>query len=68
MIIGNASTSVTTSESELRSEAIILMMMMRVVFDHLVDYLLLCFSFELVDCILISEHHGIFSFKLVDCI
>ena len=39
---------------------LILMMMMRVVFDCLVDYLLFCFSFKLVGCILISEHHGMF--------
>ena len=31
-----------------------------VVFDCLVDYLLFCFSFKLVSCILIFEHHGMF--------
>ena len=35
-------------------------MMMMLVFDCLVDYLLFCFSFKLVSCILISEHHGMF--------
>ena len=39
---------------------LILMMMMRVVFDCLFDDLLFCFSFKLVGCILISEHHGMF--------
>ena len=39
---------------------LLILMMMMVVFDCLVDYLLFCFSFKLVSCILISEHHGMF--------
>ena len=39
---------------------LILMMMMMLVFDCFVDYLLFCFSFKLVSCILISKHHGMF--------
>ena len=61
IVIGNASTSVTTSESEVRSEVIDLDDDNdEVVFDSLVDYLLFYFSFKLVDCILIFEHHGMF--------
>ena len=64
IVIGNASTSVTTSESEVRSEVIDLDDDDddEVVFDCLVDYLLFYFSFKLVDCILIFEHHGMFQF------
>ena len=39
---------------------IMMMMMMRGVFDCLFYYFLFCFSFKLVGCILISEHHGMF--------
>ena len=39
---------------------LLILKMMVVVFDCLVDYLLFCFSFKLVSCILISEHHGMF--------
>ena len=63
MVIGNANTSATTSESEVRSEAINLMMK-KLVFDCLVDclidYLLFSFNFKLVSYILISKNHGIF--------
>ena len=59
MVIGNANTSATTSESEVRSEAINLMMK-KLVFDCLVDYLLFSFNFELVSYSLISKNHGIF--------
>ena len=58
IVIRNASTSVTTSESEVCIEVIDLDD--EVVFDCLVDYLLFYFSFKLVDCILIFEHHGMF--------
>ena len=44
-------------------QLILMMMMMRVVFDCLFDDLLFCFSFKLVGCILISEHHGMFYFQ-----
>ena len=50
MVIGNANTNATTRESEVRSEAIL--MMKKLVFDCLVDclidYLLFSFNFELV--------------------
>ena len=59
MDIGNANTSVTTSESEVRSEAINLEDDV-VVFDCVVDYLLFCFSFKLMSCVLISKHNGMF--------
>ena len=39
---------------------LLILRMMIFVFDCLVDYLLFCFSFKLVSCILISEHHGMF--------
>ena len=39
---------------------LLILKMMMVVFDCLVDYLLFCFSFKLVSCILISEYHGMF--------
>ena len=39
---------------------LLILMMMMFVFDCFVDYLLFCFSFKLVSCILISEHHGMF--------
>ena len=39
---------------------LMMMMMMMLVFDCLVDYLLFCFSFKLVSCILIFKHHGMF--------
>ena len=39
---------------------LLILKMMMVVFDCLVDYLLFCFSFKLVSCILISEHHEMF--------
>ena len=48
-VIRNASTSVTISESEVRNEAI----------NHDDDDEG-CFSFKLVGCILISEHHEMF--------
>ena len=46
---------------------LLILMMMMLVFDCLVDclvdYLLFCFSFKLVSCILISEHYGMFQFQ-----
>ena len=39
---------------------LLILKMMMVVFDCLVDYLLFYFSFKLVSCILIFEHHGMF--------
>ena len=59
MVIGNASTSVLLVKVKFKVKLLILMMMM-LVFDCLVDYLLFCFSFKLVSCVLISEHHGMF--------
>ena len=59
MVIGNASTSVLLVKVKFKVKLLILMMMM-LVFDCLVDYLLFCFSFKLVSCILISEHRGMF--------
>ena len=48
---------------EVKLLILMMMMMMWVVFDCLVDYHLFCFSFKLVSCILISEHHGMFYFQ-----
>ena len=62
MVIGNASTSVLLVKVKFKVKLLILMMMM-LVFDCLVDYLLFCFSFKLVSCILISEYHGMFQFQ-----
>ena len=39
---------------------LMLILMMMVVFNCLVEFLLFCFSFKFVGCILISEHHGMF--------
>ena len=39
---------------------LLMLMMMMLVFDCLIDYLLFCFSFKLVSCILIFKHHGMF--------
>ena len=39
---------------------LLILRMMMLVFDCLVDYLFFFFSFKLVSCILISEHHGMF--------
>jgi len=39
---------------------LLILRMMIFVFDCLVDYLLFCFSFKLMSCILISKHHGMF--------
>ena len=39
---------------------LLILKMMMVVFDCLVDYLLFCFSFKLVSCILTYEHYGMF--------
>ena len=43
---------------------LLILMMKKLVFDCLVDclidYLLFSFNFELVSCILISKHHGMF--------
>ena len=38
----------------------LILRMMIFVFDCLVNYLLFCFSFKLMICILISKHHGMF--------
>ena len=65
MVIGNANTSVLLVKVKFKVKLLMLMlmlmlMMMMLVFDCLVDYLLFCFSFKLVSCILIFKHHGMF--------
>ena len=42
---------------------LLILMMKKLVFDCLIDYLLFNFNFELVSCILISKHHGMFWFQ-----
>ena len=39
---------------------LLILMMKKLEFDCLIDYLLFSFSFKLVSCILISKHHGMF--------
>ena len=39
---------------------LLILMMKKLVFDCLIDYLLFSFSFKLVSCILISKHHEMF--------